>query len=339
MIDRRLALPPDDGSFQVSRGASAVRLLEQVISRGALGLIMIQWMSAPALAQAWVPPAGTGFVDIAVQVIDNTGHRLTDGKLLPEGQSVTRAVYLSGTYALTNRLSVSVGLPYVFAKYTGTAPPATLPVDLCRCWNSGWQDVDVAARVNLMNGLFALTPWAGVVHPSRAYNYQGEAVVGRHLNELQFGVAVGRRLDELSPRLSIQANYSYAVVQRVLDLPNNRSIFTTEGGLEVVPRRLFTRGLFAWQRTHGGLRAGNGPPVVAGDFVVSGEIDTRERFDQHDRLLRDNNFRAGIGASYSLPRAEIYLLYLHYVSGTNTHAGHALTLGMSVPFRMGGGAP
>ena len=118
-----------------------------------------------------------------------------------------------------------------------------------------------------MNGLFALTPWAAVVHPSRAYNYQGEAVVGRHLNELQFGVAVGRRLDELSPRLSIQANYSYAVVQRVLDLPNNRSIFTTEGGLEVVPRRLFTRGLFAWQRTHGGLRAGTGRPVVgSGDL-------------------------------------------------------------------------
>ena len=123
MIDRRLALPPDDGSFQVSRGASAVRLLEQVISRGALGLIMIQWMSTSALAQAWVPPAGTGSVDIAVQVIDNTGHRLTDGSLLPVGQSVTRAVYLSGTYALTNRLSVSFGLPYVFAKYTGMPRP------------------------------------------------------------------------------------------------------------------------------------------------------------------------------------------------------------------------
>lgn len=257
---------------------------------------------------------------------------MTDGSLLPLGQSLTHGIYVETDYAFTNRLSVTFGVPYVFAKYTGDGPtPAALPVDMCRCWHSSWQDFGITARVNLINGLFALTPFVSAGLPSHAYNYQGEAVVGRALKELRVGVAAGRRLDEISPRLSVQGSYSYAIVEEVLEVPNNRTNVSVDGGVEVLARRLFVRSLFLWQRTHGGLRAGTGPPVVPW-----GEITTQELFDQHDRLLRDNNFRVGIGVSGSLARADLYATFIGYVSGTDSHAGHAITVGISLPFTLGG---
>ena len=50
------------------------------------------------------------------------------------------AFYAGVDYAFTDRLSFSVGLPYVFAKYTDPNPPPPpipyLPVDECHCWNT-----------------------------------------------------------------------------------------------------------------------------------------------------------------------------------------------------------
>ena len=78
------------------------------------------------------------------QRIFNTGHRRIGGFLAKVGQSTNMAVYVEGEYAFTDRLSVSAGLPYVFAKYTArNLPPPPIPVlswDACHCWQSGFQD-------------------------------------------------------------------------------------------------------------------------------------------------------------------------------------------------------
>jgi hypothetical protein len=57
-----------------------------------------------------------------------------------------------------------------------------------------------------------------------------------------------------------------------------------------------------------------------------------EQIHQFDRLLKDNNLHVSGGVSYSLPRVDLFAAYAHYVSGTDTHAGHALTAGVSWPF-------
>ncbi len=169
--------------------------------------------------------------------------------------------------------------------------------------------------------------------PTHNYEYRGESVVGRQLTEATFALDVGQRLDALSPNVSVVGRYSYGFVEKVLDIPNNRSNASVEGRYVFFGGRLTARGFALWQFTHGGLRFGSIPPAY---LVIPGEVNTEERLFEHDRLLRDNNFRAGGGVSYSFVQADVFASYIHYVSGTDTHAGGALTLGISWPFELRG---
>jgi hypothetical protein len=146
-------------------------------------------------------------------------------------------------------------------------------------------------------------------------------VIGRHLKELRLAIDAGRRLDVLSPRLAVEGRYSYAFVERVIGIPNDRSNAAVETSFAMT-RKLSTRGTLSWQHTHGGLR---GSPV---------EINTPERLNEHDRLLRDNNWHVGGGVSYEFPRVDVFASYIAYVGGTDTHAGRAVTAGVSWPFRI-----
>ncbi len=294
-------------------------LVNRASARGALALVALCAAAPAAFAQAWVPPARVGAVSLVYQDIDNTGHRLTDGTLLPGGyDSVSRAVLINFDYAVTDRFSFSVDVPYLASKYLGPLPSLfLLPIDECFCWNHGWQDLGVAARYNLANGTFGLTPSISLGVPSHDYSYFGEAVLGRNLNEVRIALDAGRRLDAISSRLSVSGRYSYAFVEQVLDISNNRSNMGL-GADVLITRRLSARGAFSWQRSHGGLR--------------STEFDTEEEFQQYDRILKDNNFHISGGVSYSLPRVDLFASYVQYVSGTDTHAGRAINAGVSWPF-------
>jgi len=288
-----------------------------------------------AAAQAWVPPRGVGSVSLTYQRIGTTGHRRFNGLLDERGQSINMGLYVEGEYAFTDRFSVSAGLPYVFAKYTATVPPPPPipypPGDQCHCWNGGWQDFGFTTRYNVVSGAFALTPSLSVGVPSRNYSYVGEAVVGRNLKEVRIAVDAGQRLDAISSKLSVQGRYSYAFVERVIDIPNNRSNATLEGAF-LATRKLATRGLVSWQRTHGGLRFGS---RTSATLPFPGEVNTPERLAQHDRIMRDNYWHVGGGVSYSFPRMDVFASYTAFVGGTDTHAGKAFTVGISWPFQLG----
>jgi hypothetical protein len=294
----------------------------------AIALSLMFGMARTAFAQPWVPPAGTGSVTVAAQRIDQTGHRLNDGTLIHQGMSLNASLFVDVDYSVTDRWLLSVALPYVFAKNTDPNPPPPwipfLPVDQCRCWHSGLQDFEFTAGYNLFNGPFALTSSVSAGLPSHAYTYRGESVLGRHLKEMRLTVDAGHRLDVITPHLSIEGHYSYAIVERVLDIPNNRSTATVSSSYQVAPR-ISAYGQVRWQRTHGGLRGGSLPP---------GEVNTPERLDQHDRLLRDNSVHVGGGANYKFSRFDVFGSYLAFVTGTDTHAGRAVTVGISVPFEL-----
>jgi len=284
-------------------------------------------------AQAWVLPKGAGTISFTHQRLYNTGHRRIGGLLAKVGQSTTMGLYVEGEYAFTDRLSVSAGLPYVFAKYTArNLPPPPIPVlpwDACHCRQSDWQDFGFTARYNVFNGVFALTPSVSFGMPSHDYEFRGEAVVGRSLKEVQFSVDVGRRLDSISENLSVQGRYSYAVVERPIDIPNNRSNARLQAAYQLTVN-LSTYGFVSWQHTHGGLSFGS--PLPGAALAFPGEVNTEERLFQHDRMMRDNYSHVGAGASYQFQRFDVFGSYTAYVAGTDTHAGRAFTAGISFPF-------
>jgi hypothetical protein len=291
-----------------------------------------------AKAQAWVLPRGEGDIAFTYQRIDNTGHRRTNGLLVPRGASLDMSLYLEAEYAFTNRLSISAGLPYVFAKYTDANPPPSpipfLSEDQCRCWQSGTQDFGIAVRYNLVgaaSGAFALTPSLSVGVPSHGYNFRGEAALGRDLREVRIGIDVGRRLDVFSRSFSVQGGYSYAFVEKVMGISTNRSNARMELD-HLIRGKLAVRGEAFSQRTHGGLRFGSPQPP---GLIFPGEVNTTELWYQHDRLLRDNYWHAGGGLAYSFRRFDVFAGYVAFVAGTDTHAGRALTISVVIPFRVG----
>lgn len=297
---------------------------------GAVVLGALLWPS-PVAGQAWVPPARAGSVSVFVQQIKNTGHLLDDGTLLPDGKSVNVGVGMEVEYGITDRLSMTAGLPHISSKYIGPGetPFQFLPVDACRCYHNDWQDISIAGRYNVVNlaRRTMVTPSVTFVVPSHTYAYRGEAVAGRGLREWQFAVDAGHRLDVISRRLAVDGRYAYAIVQRVLDIPNNRSN-ASAGVRWAFSRRVSARGMLSWQRTHGGLRM---PQDVA---------PYPERIPEHDRLLQDNYLHIGASVGFSIsPSLDVFASATRYISGTNSHAGHVFTVGFSVPFEFHAKAP
>lgn len=283
-----------------------------------------------AFAQAWPAPAGAGAVTFATQAIDNTGHVMSDGFVLPDGKSRTVSGLIDVDYAVTDRLALSLGIPFVYARFFGPGlSPANLPVDSCRCWNAAWQDWGATVRYTVLDGPVALTPSVSVGVPSHDYQWEGEAVAGFGLRELRLALDGGVRLDALSPRLALTARYQYAAVEDVLDVPNNRSNGTL-GLSYAVATRLSVQAGLAWQRTHGGLRFGS---LSGASPAPPFEAAQPELFREHDRLLRNHYVHLTAGVTYALPGADLFAAYRHFTWGRDTHAGKAFTAGVSVPFQ------
>lgn len=290
--------------------------------------IIMAGPAAIAEADATTYPAGVGSLTLAFQRIDNTGHRLSDGFLLAEGQSVSSGLMGEVAYGVTDRLTMSLSVPFVAARYTGAGPTPFqfLPVDADRRWHGSFQDVGVSARYGLLGeGRLSVTPGLMLVVPSHAYRYQGEAVVGRRLRELEVSVSAARVLQEISPRLTVEGGYGYTVVESTpVAVANDRS--SAHLGVAIlVTARLHVTSAARWQRTHGGLRAGS----FTGRLALPGDIDSPERIAEHDRLLRDNYVHLEGGVAYSLGPIDLFSSYVHYLSGTDTHAGRAVTAGVT----------
>ena len=68
------------------------------------------------LAQASVEPRGFGLISFSFQNINHTGHIHTDGTTDNIGLSANRDFHVEGDYGVTDHLTVSAGLPFVFSK-------------------------------------------------------------------------------------------------------------------------------------------------------------------------------------------------------------------------------
>jgi len=179
-------------------------------------------------AQAWLFPKGQGAVSLSYQNLYVADHAYENGDAHDIGHVLSHALTLDVDYSFTDKLAVRVAVPYIAARYYGPKPHQ-LPMD-DGTYHSTLQDFTTDVRYNLTKRRVVLTPFFRVVVPSNSYTYFAHSAAGRDQREYHFGTNFGRRLDPLIPKAYMQAQYSYALVERVLGIAPNRSNFEFQLG-------------------------------------------------------------------------------------------------------------
>ena len=273
-------------------------------------------------AQAWLFPKGEGTVSLSYQNIFVRDHVYSKGDAHDIGHILSHAATLSVDYSLTDRLAVSVNVPFVASKYYGPRPHQ-LPIDN-GTYNSGFQDFTTDVRYSLSRHPVVLTPFFRAVIPSHNYEYFAHSAVGRDQREFQLGANFGRRLNPIVPNAFVQARYSYAFVERILGIAPNRSDAEIQIGY-FLTHRLSLLGTGQWTYTHSG--------VDLTFHVFHGGLND-DQWPHHDQIAKASLLDVGGGAAYAVNGSlEMFVSMARSVEGRNGHLHAAVvTIGLSRTF-------
>ncbi len=287
--------------------------------------------AAPARAQAWLPPKGEASLAVGYGDIFVNRHYL--GTSANPGDNVendfghirSQSFQIALGYGLSDRLAVSVALPYILTKYYGTPNqnffPHTISIDDGH-YHGIFQDFRFDLDYQLLRGPVAVAPFVAAVIPSHSYTYFAHSAAGRELHEYLLGSSFGARLDKLLAGSYVELTYSYAFVERVLGIHHDRSNGFLELGYFLTPS-LSVRGIATGLYTHGG-------------FVgkAADQLPPPEVFVHHDQIGHDSGISVGGGLSYVLTGStEVYASYLTQVQGRGGHKiKDSLSFGVSYSF-------
>jgi len=285
-------------------------------------LTLVITLYAPrALGQAWIAPEGPqGEAWISAGYGNNfvTKHFLGtpdnpgDNVETDRGHISSNVAGVELGYNVTNRLALSVGLPFIDSRYNGSKPHPGSDLDDGR-YHGTFADWGFGVRYRLVEGEFSVVPFAGATIPSHSYTFYAHAAPGRDLREYRLGVTSNVSLGRLVTGSYIQATYSYAFVEKIADIHHDRSDVYVEIGYELIPG-LAVRGIGTGFYTHGGLIFKN-PQSIPGDLVP-----------HHDQIDKSSVINLGGGLSYQLTGSvELYASYLATVQG---RGGHKLDRGI-----------
>jgi hypothetical protein len=287
---------------------------------------------APLRAQSWLPAAGQGSVGVLFQDNSVKQHLLSDGQPLDAGRIESHNVLMDVSYGVTDKIALSLGLPYVSSRYDGSRPHPTSVLDN-GAYHGTMQDFRVGVRYGLLAGGVALTPFADLIVPSHEYDYYGHAAPGRKLTELQVGMNVGHVFTRGIPNAYVQGRYGYGFTEQELGISHNRSILDAELGYFINPRvRVF--GLTASQYTYGGLPLSTAfPGDLCGQAnpVPTSVLLSCQNYRHHDQLARANLIDVGAGGQFSLTqRLDVFASYATTVFGESVHSlNHGISIGVS----------
>lgn len=276
--------------------------------------------ASSAWGQAWTPRAANGSVSLTAQTLHADGH--TDGRGRNRHNIDMRANSLTLTldYGLTDRLALSVGVPYVTSRLSGGVPHAGALVDDGR--NHGAiTDLDLKIRYKALDGSVVITPFVGAQWPTRRYATLGHAAPGRGLQEYSAGFDVGHDAGWLAPGLFIAGGYGYAAVEQVHD---DISIDRSNADMRIayyLTSRVSFHGASMWQKTHGGLDL----PLTPAERI--------EHAHHHDQMLRANHWRGSAGIAYAVrPSVDVFLAWTTSIESRNSHTFRTLTMGAAWSF-------
>lgn len=241
---------------------------------------------------------GSGQIVLTYQFNTTDGFESDIGEL-PIGSIDTHVINFELQYALTDRLTVIAGVPYVRKRYNnGPLPHDPLLLDPPRPhienvdlgdWNSDFQDFNIGAKYRVREGAFSVEPFVYLGVPSHEYPFYGNAAIGQQLTRLQVGSSL-----MWYPGLSnayYSADIGYVFVEKTLGVSVNYWNIRAEAGYQFGPR--ITGRLFGLLKNGSGLSVPTDFPGFPGQL-------TDELWYQHDRMLKHNYMNIGIGLDWVL---------------------------------------
>ncbi len=331
-----------------------------------------------ARAQAWLAPKGEASFTLGYQYYGMKDHLTTAGDRYDWGRTRQDIMLANLTYAISDRFTLSLGVPpYFLSQYTGQQAHFYPVLDangrLAKDADGNPRFLDPTIDDGGTHGSFAdfrpelrfmaltdpvvVTPFVGTVFASHGYEFLGHTTVGRQLWELRTGVGLGRRLDPVLPDAYIQGRYAFSFRERVQGFRFNYSFVDLELGYFVTPS-VALRLLGAWQVAHDGFRDEDYPLAYLGATSweealvgLDGEqvrgIPGVVAGIHHDQLDLQSTFNAGVGVSVAATASlDLGMAAYKTVSGKGGHATK-LALGVNAtwsfsPARLikrNGGAP
>lgn len=299
----------------------------------ALALVLVALGSTwnDAHAQAWVGDKGA--LDLSLDY--NLG--ISDKVIQDKGPDFTSAgttahqFTLGAEYVPVDRLAVSVGLPLVLLRYSGTLNMYPHPGG--GSYDDGnthttLTDLRVGVRYQVLDEPIALTPHIAVTIPVASYETVGNTVAGRHLKALHLGVGIGHVFGEAT---YVHLLYEFSVVEKYDRTPvtatfgQDRSDFAATIGHKLLDQRLDIHIDANGRVTHGGVNFSEinfaAPPSDPATFDVA---------QFHDAILAENIYLVGGGVGYQLNNAlGVSLSGRLFVAGKNTQNASVIALGVT----------
>lgn len=275
---------------------------------------------SPSHAQAWVPGPGKGSVTLGYQYTKITDHLFShvDGK--PDradlGQIFGKTAGLSAGYGILPGLAANASIAYVSGKYSGVLPPHGALDD--GRYHGDLQDILFGVRYMIQWEGFAITPNVGFRVPSKSYITFGHVAVGRGLNEIATGIALGRSFSPLLPGAYASVSYERAFVENHDVHSLDRNLLGMAAGY-FINRSLSLGGSLHYVNTV--------------DGIGWREITTQAQFHIHDVATKEKALRAGGFVNLNLWRElGLTVSYLHTLSGENSMASRSFTVSPSWSF-------
>jgi hypothetical protein len=191
-------------------------------------------------------------------------------------------------------------------------------------YHGAFQDFRFGARLNLVSGPLAVTPFVDAIVPSHHYESRGHSVIGLDLRALVLGTNLGAFLDAVQPGLYVHGQVSHAFVQEVAGIRPNRSRLDGELGYFVTPR-FAVRFLESFQFTHDGTDF-TGDPAQP----YRGRETTRQLILNHDRTNRYNFLNLGGGFVFAINESvQVFAAAGNLTWGRNIHPHRGVSVGIN----------
>jgi len=276
--------------------------------------------AAAGFPQAWTPPAGQGTLWLGGQTLRTDAHLFADGTRVHNVEIRSNTATLGLDYGLTDRLALSLSLPYVSSRLKSGAGHAGALADDGNA-HAFVTDLVMQLRYKAVDSAVVVTPLLAITLPTSDYPTIGHAAHGRGLNEYSAGFDIGYNATAISPYLFVSGSYVYSYVERIDD---HITVDRSNADLQLaylVGSRVTVRATTMWQNTHGGL-----------NFPLK-PSDAAEHFHHHDQLGRVNFWRVGTGLSYAMtPTVDLVGGWSTPLAAENSHAFRSWSAGVAWNF-------